>query len=82
MNTTGKKFGGRKEGTPNKLTRELRGELKNFISKELENLSSNFEQITPKERIELLSKLLPYAMPKVTPESFEISEGGHGDAWI
>ena len=78
-NTTGKKHGGRTKGTPNKLSKELRASLKNVLSNEVEKLPEHFEQLEPKERIELLIKIMPYAMPKVKPEPYEMSEGGMAD---
>ncbi len=41
-NTTGKKFGGRKKGTPNRLTKELRTILKNVLYNELEKKDWNW----------------------------------------
>lgn len=34
-NTTGKKFGGRTKGTPNKLTKEMRATLKHVFDHEI-----------------------------------------------
>jgi hypothetical protein len=61
----GKKTGGRVAGTSNKVTSELRKTLKGIIASELETLPTTFEQLPPKERLELLIKLLPFCMPKV-----------------
>jgi hypothetical protein len=61
----GKKTGGRVAGTPNKVTSELRKTLKGIIASELESLPTTFEQLQPKERLDLLVKLLPFCMPKV-----------------
>lgn len=78
---TRQKTGGRQAGTPNKLTRELRTSLKNILAGEIESLPAHFKQLDAKERIELLTKLLPYALPKVRDANFEISEGGLADSW-
>ena len=59
------KTGGRTKGTPNKVTSELRDSLKQVIDGELISLSERLEELEPKERVELLIKLLPYIMPKV-----------------
>jgi hypothetical protein len=78
-NNTGKKYGGREGGTPNRLTKELRAALKNIIHKEIELLPDHFDKLEPKERLELLVKILPFALPKVEPENYQVSEGGHWD---
>lgn len=80
-NNTGKKYGGREAGTPNRLTKELRAALKNILHQEIELLPDHFNKLEPKDRLELLTKLLPYALPKVQPESYEIGEGGLADSW-
>ena len=80
-NNTGKKFGGREAGTPNRLTKELRAALKNILHQEIELLPNHFNKLEPKDRLELLVKLLPFALPKVEPESYQIGEGGIGDNW-
>jgi hypothetical protein len=61
----GKKTGGRGAGMPNKVTSELRKTLKGIIAAELEAVPSTLEGLPPKERLELLIKLLPFAMPKI-----------------
>lgn len=65
-NTTGNKYGGRQKGTPNRITKELRTLLKDILYQELEQVQERLELLEPKERIELLIKLMPYALPKVT----------------
>jgi hypothetical protein len=80
-NNTGKKYGGREAGTPNKLTKELRAVLKNILHQEIELLPEHFNKLDPKDRMELLVKLLPFALPKVEPESYQIGEGGLCDQW-
>jgi hypothetical protein len=77
----GIKTGGREAGTPNKLTRELRTALKNILHQEIELLQEHFNKLETKDRLELLVKLLPYALPKVEPESYIIGEGGLADSW-
>jgi hypothetical protein len=61
----GKKTGGRSAGTPNKVTSELRKTLKGIIAAELEALPATLDGLPARERIDLLIKLLPFAMPKV-----------------
>ena len=73
-NTTGNKYGGRQKGTPNRVTKELRTLLKDILYQELEQVQERLELLEPKERIELLIKLMPYALPKVTSVSHTTNE--------
>ena len=73
-NTTGNKYGGREKGTPNRLTKELRSILKDILYQELEDVQERFKLLEPKERIELLIKLMPYIIPKVTSISHTTNE--------
>ena len=73
-NTTGNKYGGRQKGTPNKLTKELRSVLKDILYQELEQIQEHLETLNSKERVELLIKLMPYALPKVTSVSHTTNE--------
>tara|TARA_B110000977_G_scaffold85459_1_gene114038 strand:- start:397 stop:645 length:249 start_codon:yes stop_codon:yes gene_type:complete len=73
-NTTGKKHGGREKGTPNKLTKELRSVLKEVIYNELENIEERLDELEPKQRLELVVKLMPYVFPKMVSASHTINE--------
>ena len=73
-NTTGKKYGGRQKGTPNRMTKELRSVLKDILYKELEQIQEHLETLNSKERVELLIKLMPYILPKVTTISHTTNE--------
>ena len=41
-NTTGKKYGGRQKGTPNRMTKELRSILKDILYQELEEIEEKY----------------------------------------
>ena len=56
-NTTGKKYGGRQKGTPNRMTKELRSVLKDVLFEELGEIKEKLDMLEPKERIELVIKL-------------------------
>ena len=60
----GVKTGGRQKGTTNKITKDLRQLLKDFVSGELNNIDNLLPQVEPKDRLELLVKLLPYTLPR------------------
>ena len=70
----GIKTGGRVAGTPNRLTKELRKVLKDLLYQELETLSSHLDSLEPKERLEIIIKLLPYAVPKVESVNYQENE--------
>lgn len=73
-NNTGIKHGGRKKGTPNRVTKEMRVVLKNLIHSELENLPSILKDLPIKDRLEILIKLIPFVLPKVKETSHTINE--------
>ena len=73
-NNTGKKFGGRKPGTANKLTLELRTLLKNVVHQELELLSDHLSKLDVPERLDLLIKLLHFTVPKVEQINYQEDE--------
>ncbi len=70
------KTGGRVAGTPNKITIELRKTLKDIVAGELESLPGTLGELPPKERLEMLVKLLPFCMPKVNS-----IEGAYDTGW-
>jgi hypothetical protein len=73
-NTTGKKFGGREKGTPNKLTAELRSALKDVLYEEIEQIPHRLDELEAKDRLEQLIKLMPYVFPKVQSVSQSLDE--------
>ena len=73
-NTTGNKYGGRQKGTPNRITKELRSLLKDVMYDEIGELQERLETLNPKERVELIIKLMPYVLPKVTSVSHTTNE--------
>ena len=68
------KTGGRAKGTPNRTTAETKELLQAIISKELDKLGGMLEQLEPNERINAISKLLPYILPKQTEIAIETRE--------
>jgi len=75
----GQKTGGRTVGTENKVTKELRTVLKNVICKELEDLPGQLAKLDVKDRLEVVIKLLPYALPKVDGVHYTEGEGVWSD---
>ena len=65
--------GGRQAGSPNKLTKELRIILKEILSQEIILLHDQLDKLEPKDRLEILTKLLPFVMSKVNYEKENIT---------
>jgi hypothetical protein len=51
------------------LTAELRDTLKTIMQNEIEKLPETLEQIEPKERVNIICKLLPFVFPKLNTVS-------------
>ena len=62
-----KKHGGRKLGTPNKTTAELRQTIKAIIESQFENIINDIALLKPYQRLDIITKLLPFAIPKLMP---------------
>lgn len=60
----GVKHGGRKVGTPNKVSAELKKVLSSYCLNEFQYLNANIERLTLHERIILFSKVLSFVLPK------------------
>lgn len=67
----GQKTGGRKVGSTNKISTEVRLILHDLVHSEISLLSHNLNQLSAKERIDVLVKILPYIVPKITNEPIE-----------
>ena len=61
MNNTEKKFGGRKKGTPNKLTAEVKEKIKHLLDGAIDSI--NLNECTIAERIRLIEIGLRYTLP-------------------
>ena len=68
------KYVGRKKGTPDRLTKEVRTVLKELVFDEISQAQYHFEKLDPKKRIELLIKLMPYVCPKIQTASHSQNE--------
>ena len=70
-NTTGKKFGGRRSGVPNKTTQQSKAIVQKVINNELDNLEVLLSKLSAKDRVNALIKLLPFVIPKQQEISIE-----------
>lgn len=55
---------GRKRGTPNAVTKDLREMVQSLLENEFPNVIANFSRLEPMDQIVLWIKLAEYAIPK------------------
>ena len=63
-NTTGKKFGGREKGTPNKLTKELRSALKDVLYDEIEQIPHRLDEVGDQGSIGVIGQVDAVCLPE------------------
>jgi hypothetical protein len=63
---------GRKAGSPNKITKEVRTALKDFIETNTDNLQVLFDELDAKQKLQFYADLLPYVVPKLNANSHSI----------
>ncbi len=71
----GEKTGGRKPGTPNKVTKDLRERINDFLNDNWEQIETDFAGLEPDKRVLLFERLLQFAVPKLkTVQNIGIDE--------
>jgi len=60
----GIKYGGRKLGTGNKISAELKEVLNEYCLNEFQYLNANIQGLTLSERLIFFLKVLPFVLPK------------------
>ena len=73
-NTTGKKYGGRKKGTPNKVTKDIKNAFRQLIESNIDNLSewlNNIAKENPEKAFDLILKLSEYVTPKLNRTEYK-----------
>ncbi len=79
MNTTGKKYGGRTKGTPNKLSNEIKERLATILNEAMDSI--DVKTLTVSERFKLIQIGVQYVIPRLKqvenieeeePRKFEI----------
>jgi len=63
------------------LTNNLRETLKTIMQKEIERLPETLETLDPKERLNVVCKLMPYVFPKVETVHPKEGEPMQFDNW-
>ena len=73
------RIGGRQKGTPNKTTAKVKGWLAKLIEKNRKQMEEDLQELTPKERLLILEKLMAYVVPKQQAVSAKIDYNNLSD---
>ncbi len=77
MNTTGKKFGGRKPGSPNRTTKAVKEFLTDFFENNRDQAMEDYLKLSPKDRLMFFEKVISYLTPKPTEQQNILVEYKH-----
>ena len=58
------KTGGRKAGTPNKTTTDIKTWVANLIDDNREQIKQDLESLSAKDRLQMIERFMQYIMPK------------------
>jgi hypothetical protein len=67
------KTGGRTKGTPNKTTKEIKGIIQTVVEEQLETIEKDLKQLEPKDRLNVLLKLVEYVLPKQREQKIDFN---------
>ena len=70
------KTGGRKAGTPNKVTGALREFVVSLLEENREQVLLDMASVSPKDRLMIFERLLGYVIPKRVENEWQLSDGG------
>ena len=70
---------GRPAGKPNKITTECRKIIKNAIENDIDKIPELMKKLEPKDRLNVLVKILPYLLPKLEPVQDDYYEEQEGE---
>lgn len=66
------RLGGRQKGTPNKVTANAKEWLSKLIDKNRRQMERDLKALEPKERLQILERLMQYVVPKQQAVSAKI----------
>lgn len=65
-NNTGKKWGGRRKGTPNSDTKDLRERVRALLDDKWDKVLEDMDKLSSKDRMDSIIKLLDFALPRLS----------------
>lgn len=66
------KTGGRVKGTPNKVTYSLKEWITSLIDKQRTQIEQDLQELEPKERLQMIEKLMQYVIPKQAAQQVKL----------
>ena len=67
-------MGGRKAGTPNKSTAELREWVQKLVQSNMAQVKRDLKELEPKERLDVIERLMRYVLPRQQAITAEVEE--------
>jgi hypothetical protein len=64
-------------GKPHGANNKLRSKVKSFVESNLENLQTYFDQLEPRDKVKVLTDLLPFVISKLQSVSMTDAEGNN-----
>jgi hypothetical protein len=64
----------RLQGSKNKLTTEIKQRISDALNSTIDNLETDLQMLSTKERLEIFSRLLPYILPKLKETDLTVTE--------
>ena len=65
------KTGGRKKGSVNKVTADLREKIKMFIECNFDDIQTTYNQLEAKDKVNFIEKLFKYVCPTLSSTDFK-----------
>lgn len=66
------RLGGRAAGTPNKVSGTLKEWLTSLIDKNRDQMEKDLQDLEPKERLQMMEKLMQYVIPKQAAQQVKL----------
>lgn len=66
------RLGGRAAGTPNKVSGTLKEWLTSLIDKNRDQIEKDLQDLEPKERLQMMEKLMQYVIPKQAAQQVKL----------
>lgn len=66
------RLGGRTAGTPNKVSGTLKEWLTSLIDKNRAQIEKDLQDLEPKERLQMMEKLMQYVIPKQAAQQVKL----------